>query len=136
RDARRGRRLWTSVLLSAGVHVASGRLCQRLVAARAEALGGGLELAGARGEPPVVVGPPASRLRGGALGPCLGRWRVLVGDPVARAALRRWRVDQRLDVAAGGEHEARRAAEQLGAAIGVLPRNDVVGQPRDDVAVQ
>ena len=34
-----------------------------------------------------------------------------------------------------GEHEARFAAEQLGAAIGVLPRDDVVGEAGDDVAV-
>src|SRR5271156_5735095 len=46
------------------------------------------------------------------------------------------RVDQRRDVTAGGQHEAVvLAAEQARAAIGGLPRADVVGDAADDVGV-
>src|SRR3954452_1904398 len=103
---------------SVGVDVGAGRL------GAAAGLGGGLQRAGALGEPGVVVGPPAPGHGARPARPLLGVGRVLARYPEARAAVRRRRVDERLDVAAARQDEARRAAEQLRAAVGVLPRDD------------
>ena len=51
------------------------------------------------------------------------------GSSSATGRVLRRRVDQRLDVTAGREHEAGLATQQLGAAVRVLPRNDVVVEP-------
>src|ERR671931_832088 len=90
--------------LSGSVDVGSGRLSGRLVLIAAQPLGRRLELARARLQPLDVVAPPAALLGGGLLQPCVGVDRVVVGDPITRAALRTRRIDERLDVTSGGQH--------------------------------
>ena len=86
--------------------VASGRLAERPVALAAELLAGLVLLARALAQPRRPVVPPRARRLVGALQPRLGLLGQLVVDPEARLLVAR-RVDQRGDVPARGEHEAR-----------------------------
>src|SRR5208337_4833413 len=56
-----------------------------------------------------------------------------IGDPVGPAAAGIWRVDQCLEVAAVHQDEAGGSAEDLRAAVRVVPRHDVVGLTGQDV---
>src|SRR6266545_3763030 len=108
--------------------VRAGRLHQRAQPTAAEPgrrppLG-----AAALAEPRHQVRPPAALLRLRGLQPLLRVGRVVLVGLVAGLGVAR-RVDQRGDVAAGGEYEAAVAAEQLRAAVAVLPWRDVVGDP-------
>src|SRR5450755_3201724 len=113
------------------MYVAAGRLRGCLVLAASQCLGCRLELACAPGEPVLVLGPPAAARDVLRLQPLVSASIGIVGDAVAGAALGAGRVDERLDVAADREHEAFGAAEQLRAAIGVFPWDDVIVEARD-----
>ena len=99
------------------------------------ALRRGGRLAGPVVQPVAIVRPPApgpdiGRLHPGAA-PRLGVGADTVGGP----ALGGGRVDQRLDVSAGRQHEPPRATEQLGASVRVFPWHDVIVQPGNRVAI-
>src|SRR6266567_1191204 len=82
--------------------------------------------AAAVGEPRRQVRPPASPMGLRGLQPVGRRGRVGLAGLVGGFRVV-WRIDERGYVAAGGQDEAALAAEQLGAAVAVLPRGDVVG---------
>src|SRR5205809_2648399 len=85
-------------------------------------------------EPRQRVRPPAALFGVRGAQPLLRVGRVLlVGLPGGLRVARR--VDQRGDVTAGGQDEPGLPAEQLGAAVAVLPGGDVVGDPRQEVGV-
>ena len=90
--------------------------------------------AAAVAEPGQQVGPPAARLDPGGLEPVRRVSQVGVAGLVS-GLLVTGRVDKRGDVSAGGKDEPALAAKQLGAAVAVLPRADVVGDRGDDVGV-
>src|ERR687897_77732 len=119
---------------SGRVDIAPRRLASRLVRPAAELGRRGLALARALGEPRGPVRPPAAGCDRGGVEPLI-RFRSGAADAIARPAVRARRVDQRLDVAAGGQHEAALAAEQLRAPKCVLPRHEVVVEAGDGVDV-
>ena len=99
----------------------------------------GYLLAAGLGEPFVPGRPPAAGYALCGVQPLVGVGVVrsaVRADPVVALLLRR-RIDHTGDVAAGAKYECRFPTKQLGAGIGRLPRNDVVGargvQERRDV---
>src|SRR3954468_13359679 len=117
---------WRSKCTASAQYVGAGRGVERLVALAAERLASALLGSGALAQPRDVVVPPRALVLGRLAQPRLGVGRVGVVDLVA-GLLVAGRVDQRGDVPAGGEHEARVGAEQLRRAVVALPRRDVVG---------
>ena len=93
-----------------------------------------LVLAAPVAQPRQQVGPPGAVLRLGGLQPVFRVGRGGLADLVAGLRIAR-RIHQRGDVTAGRQDEPALAAEQLRAAVAVLPRRDVVGDARDEVGV-
>src|SRR5690242_8349922 len=106
-------------------HVGAGGFDQGWECRGAEPAGRSTVRAAALREPVDEVGPPGARPGRRAVEPLLGVGGVVGVEPVARLGVS-WRVHQRGDVAAGGQHEAGVAAEQAGAAVAALPWRDVV----------
>src|SRR4051794_2561226 len=115
-------------------NVGAGGFGQRRKAAAAQVAGRGPGRAGPRGEPGREVRPPAALFGTGAGQPLARIGGVLRVDTVGRPRVA-GRVDHGGDVAAGGQHEPRVAAEQAGRAVAALPGGDVVGDAGDDVTV-
>src|SRR3954454_7484786 len=116
---------WRSKYTRSAEHVGAGRGVERLVALAAQPLARRLLRPRALPQPRDVVVPPRALVLGRLAQPRLGVGRVLPVHLVAGLLVAR-RVDERGDVAAGREHEARVGAEQLRRAVVALPRRDVV----------
>src|SRR5215470_2264195 len=113
--------------LPSGVEdIGAWRIDDRLQAAATEPRRRRLFRAAAVAEPGQQIRPPAALLRPGLLEPFLRIGRVGLAGLVGRLRIRR-RIHERRDVTAGGQDEPALSAEQLGAAVAVLPRRDVVG---------
>src|SRR5579859_6539092 len=97
----------SNMLASSAVeHVGSGRLDDRAQAPTAELLWRGLEHAAPLGQPRRYIGPPGSLLGLGSPQPFGGVCRVVLVHLEARLGVA-GRVDERGDVPARREHEAR-----------------------------
>src|ERR1035438_5366901 len=115
-------------------NVGAWRRVQRREFLAAQAARALLQAAAALGQPGRVVRPPASFLRNGLRQPVTWQCRVAGRGPEGRFGVGR-RVDHGSDVPARGQDEPDGAAEQLCAAVARLPRADMVGDARCDVAV-
>src|SRR6478752_8961789 len=86
-------------------------------------------------EPVGEIGPPTSLVGIGGGEPFLGVRGGAGVDPMSRLGIG-GRVDQRSDVPAVGQHKTGLAVEELNAAVAVLPRGDVIGDPGHDVGIR
>src|SRR6266567_8785156 len=107
---------------------------ERWQAAAAQLLGCRFLRAAAFAEPGHGIWPPAALHGLGGLQPLFRVARIVLVHLVAGLRVAR-RIDQRGDVTAGGQDEPAVAAEQLGAAVAVLPRRDVVSDSGNEVRV-
>src|SRR6266536_964844 len=120
---------------SSGVEDVGARgVDQRSQATATRFLRCGLVGAAPLAEPGQGVRPPAALLGLRGTEPFLRVSGVLLVHLIAGLRVTR-RVDQRGDVATGRQHEPALAAEQLRAAVAVLPRGQVVGDPSYEVGV-
>src|SRR5215470_20124586 len=93
------------------------------------------QLARACLDPREPVRPPASRLLRRLLEPRVRARLARRAGPEERLGIA-GRIEQALDVAAVGEHEGAALAVQLRRFVAPLPWRDVIGEARDDIAVE